>query len=59
MPAEAGLEGWISDLAGGETSVRRLRKRLEASQGEPEEPVDDALPATDHQIVGTMAGLVV
>ncbi|WP_369134671.1 hypothetical protein [Modestobacter sp. I12A-02662] len=23
------LEGWISDLAGGETSVRRLRRRLD------------------------------
>jgi len=23
------LEGWIADLAGGETSVRRLRRRLD------------------------------
>ena len=27
----ADLEDWISDLTGGEPSVRRLRKRLEAT----------------------------
>jgi hypothetical protein len=52
--AEAGLEGWISDLAGGETSVRRLRKRLEASQGGSDEAADvrgdDPFPAPDHQL---------
>ena len=26
------LEGWITDLAGGETSVRRLRRRLDAER---------------------------
>ena len=32
------LEGWITDLAGGETTVRKLRKRLHAER----EPAGDA-----------------
>ncbi len=35
------LEGWITDLAGGETSVRRLRQRLDAQR----EHVDDGCTA--------------
>jgi hypothetical protein len=61
-PPEAGLEGWISDLAGGETSVRRLRKRLEATRGEPEKVVPAPgrvpSPTPDHELAGEMAGLV-
>lgn len=57
-PAEAGLEGWISDLAGGETSVRRLRKRIEATRDEPDEAVDGPLAAPDHELDAEMARLV-
>jgi hypothetical protein len=31
------LESWITDLGGGETTVRKLRKRLDAER----DPVDD------------------
>ena len=63
VPAEPALEGWISDLAGGETSVRRLRKRLEATQDESGEvpsvvPDDRPSPATDHELDTEMARLV-
>jgi hypothetical protein len=37
---EDALESWITDLAGGETTVRRLRKRLDAER----HPVEDACP---------------
>ncbi len=33
-PATGGLEDWLSELTDGETSVRRLRKRLEATGDE-------------------------
>ncbi|GAB3358338.1 hypothetical protein [Modestobacter lapidis] len=31
-PATGDLEGWLHDLTGGETTVRRLRKRLDAER---------------------------
>jgi hypothetical protein len=31
QPDGGELESWIADLAGGETSVRRLRERLDAA----------------------------
>ena len=34
-PVTGGLEDWLSELTDGETSVRRLRKRLEATGDEP------------------------
>ena len=42
------FESWISDLAGGEPTVRQLRKRLDAER----EPADDGCPTCS----GTMTG---
>jgi hypothetical protein len=44
------LESWITDLGGGETTVRKLRKRLDAERA----PVDDGCPTCS----GTMTGHV-
>ena len=63
VPAEPALEGWISDLAGGDTSVRRLRKRLEATQDESGEvpavvSAEGSSPAPDGEPASEMARLV-
>lgn len=43
------LEDWIADLAGGETSLRRLRKRQEALLEESGEAIVRwGRPAADH-----------
>lgn len=40
VPDAGDLEGWLHDLAGGETTVRRLRERLDAER----EPADEGCP---------------
>ena len=35
QPEDTEFEGWITDLAGGESSVRRLRQRLDAAANSP------------------------
>lgn len=42
-PAAGDLEGWLQDLTGGETTVRRLRKRLDAERDVP--AGEDACPS--------------
>ena len=44
QPAEE-LEGWLSELTGGETSVRRLRKRLAEMSAERDDQDAAAWPA--------------
>jgi hypothetical protein len=54
------LEGWLSELSGGETSVRRLRKRLAEMSAEVDAPdavrIDD-VPA-DREPAAEPAGMV-
>ena len=39
-PQEDALDGWLSDLNGGETSMRKLRKKL-AAKAEARTPASD------------------
>ena len=49
VPNDGEFESWITDLAGGETTVRKLRQRLHA---EREPAVDDGCPTCS----GTLSG---
>jgi len=49
MPSTDGdLEGWLQDLTDGETSVRRLRKRLNADR----DPADTSCPTCSGHSAG-------
>ena len=46
---DGGLESWITDLAGGETTVRKLRQRLYAERRPAE---DDGCPTCSGTLTG-------
>jgi hypothetical protein len=57
VPDDGELESWITDLAGGETTVRKLRKRLYA-EAEREPAEDDACLTCSGTLTGHVPATV-
>ncbi|HEV7872283.1 MAG TPA: hypothetical protein VGO95_13580 [Modestobacter sp.] len=48
VPDDGALESWITDLTGGEPTVRKLRERLDAERV----PADDGCPTCSGTVTG-------